>query len=80
MTDKPEPDFPSRPKPDRVRLHNGVGPEITVPPWWKQKTPPQPGQWLEWFLAQNTDAQLVIAAFHLDIEQKYARVREVVEG
>lgn len=62
-----------------ARLRRGKGPEITVPDWWDEMTP-SPEQWLEWFLVQSREAQLVLAEFHLDNEQRLAAVRAAVDS
>jgi len=66
------------PTPEKVRLRGGTGPEVTVPDWWSDENAPTAPQWLEWFLAQSTQAQLAVVEMHLDIERRYAQVRNAV--
>jgi hypothetical protein len=59
-----------------MRLLNGEGPEITVPPWANQPAP-TPEQWLHWFDQQSREAQLVIAEYHIHIEGALAAIEEL---
>lgn len=63
---------------ERVRLFNGVGPEVTVPDWAGDEAQPSPEQWLEWFLGQSEDAQLAIVTYHLDVEWRLSAVERAL--
>lgn len=65
---------------EKVRLLNGLGPEVTVPDWWKAEVPPSPEMWLDWFLKQNYQAQLIITSFHLDVERRFVKVQEAMQS
>jgi hypothetical protein len=52
-----------------MRLMEGKGPQITVPDWAEDPDAPTPEQFLDWLLEQNREAQLILAAYHLDIEE-----------
>jgi hypothetical protein len=60
-----------------TRLLNGEGPEVTVPDWRTDSTP-APDEWLDWFLVQSREAQIVIATYHLDVEARFNRVRNAM--
>ena len=51
-----------------VRLLDGRGPEVTLPDYWSVRDPTPP-EWVDWFLEQSREAQLVIAAYHLETER-----------
>lgn len=64
----------------KMRLLGGRGPEITVPEWFENPEGPTPEEWVDWFLVQSRDAQLIIAAFHIDNERAAADFDALIHG